>query len=79
MSARTAAVLERFPLHLSATDPGKRIGATVDALAAELDVLTRQLGDVRVAHRVREAGRFVEEVSTVKEGWARGGMAPLAA
>lgn len=54
-SARGAAVLGRFPSHLSATDPGKRIGAVVAALAGALDVLTRQVGDVRSAHRIDQA------------------------
>jgi hypothetical protein len=55
MTSRTGSVLERFPLHLSLTDPGKRFGAVVDAVAADLDVVTRQIGDVRVAHRIGEA------------------------
>jgi|tagenome__1003787_1003787.scaffolds.fasta_scaffold20947227_2 hypothetical protein len=54
MSGRGRAVLERFPNHLAATDPGKRLGAVVEALAADLDVLTVALGDVRAAHRIDE-------------------------
>ena len=55
MAARAGSVLERFPLHLSLTDPGKRFGVVVDAVASDLDVVTRQIGDVRVAHRIGEA------------------------
>ena len=55
MSSRTVAVLERFPGHLGLTDPGKRAGVVVDGLAAPIDVLTRQVGDVRVAHRLGDA------------------------
>lgn len=55
MSARAGAVLLRFPRHIGATDPGKRFGTAVGALAAELDVLTRQVGDVRSGHRLGEA------------------------
>jgi hypothetical protein len=55
MSARGLLVLGRFPLHVAATDPGKRFGSVVDAFADELDVLTRQVGDVRSNHRLREA------------------------
>jgi hypothetical protein len=54
VSARSAAVLDRFPVHVAASDPGKRFGAVVAALAADLDILTRQAQDVRTAHRIRE-------------------------
>lgn len=54
-ASRAAAVLARFPRYVEAEDPGKRLGAVVAALAAGLDVLTRQVQDVRVAHRVTEA------------------------
>lgn len=55
MSARGLAVLERFPEHLGATDPGKLLGHVVTELADPLDLLTRQVGDVRKAHRLAEA------------------------
>ena len=55
MSARTDTVLDRFPGHMAVRDPGKRIGAAVDALAGDLDVLTLQSGDVRRAHRIGDA------------------------
>ena len=37
MSDRATAVLDRFPQHLAATDPGKRIGAVVGAVSADLE------------------------------------------
>jgi hypothetical protein len=55
MSARALTILNRFPLHMAATDAGKRFGETAGALADGLDVLTRQVGDVRSAHRLAEA------------------------
>jgi len=54
VSARGSAVLRRFPQHLAASDPGKRFGSVVDALAQELDVVTRQLQDVRTARRIED-------------------------
>lgn len=52
---RAGAVLSRFPRYLEAEDPGKRLGAVVAALATGIDVLTRQVQDVRTSHRVDEA------------------------
>ncbi len=54
-SGRTTAVLERFPCHISATDPGKRFEAVTEAITSQLDVVARQIGDVRRAHRLAEA------------------------
>jgi hypothetical protein len=55
VSARTAAVLDRFPRHMAATDPGKRFEVVAEALGAELDVKTSQLGRVRRAHALGTA------------------------
>ncbi|NEA30686.1 hypothetical protein [Streptomyces sp. SID13031] len=55
MSQRPTAVLDRFPLHLAATDPGKRFGAVVTGLVADLDVLTQQIQTVRASRRISEA------------------------
>jgi hypothetical protein len=55
VSARGQAILDRFPLHVGARDPGKRFGIVVDGLVAGGEVLTRQVGDVRRAHRVGES------------------------
>jgi hypothetical protein len=52
MSARGLAILGRFPAHVGATDPGKRLGVVAGALGNALDVLTRQVGDVRRSHRL---------------------------
>ena len=60
MASRTTSVLERFPNSLELTDEGKRFATVVDALAANLDVVTRQTGDVRVAHRIGEAPSRVD-------------------
>jgi hypothetical protein len=54
-SGRTTAVLERFPCHIGATDPGKRFESVVGAITSQLDVVGRQIGDVRRAHRIVEA------------------------
>lgn len=52
MTGRSVAVLDRFPCHLALSDPGKRFGSVVESLTADLDVLARQIGDVRTAHRI---------------------------
>lgn len=54
-STRTPTILERFPRHLEADQPGKLFGTVVDALAGELDVKTTQLGRIRESHRLAEA------------------------
>jgi hypothetical protein len=54
-TGRTTAVLERFPCHIGATDPGKRFESVVEAIVSQLDVVGRQIGDVRRAHRIIEA------------------------
>jgi hypothetical protein len=55
MSARTTAVLDRFPRHLAATDPDKRFEFVVSGLVGPLETVTRQVGDLRRAHRLSEA------------------------
>jgi hypothetical protein len=55
VSARALAVLDRFPLHMSATDPEKRFELVVSGITDSLEVLTRQVADVRRAHRLSEA------------------------
>ena len=55
MSARARAVLDRFPLHVAAADPEKRFSEVVGGLTDALEVLTRQVGEVRRAHRLSEA------------------------
>ena len=55
MSARAQAVLDRFPLHLAAADPGKRFEVVVGGITDTVEVLTRQLADVRRSHRLSEA------------------------
>ena len=52
---RAPAILSRFPRYIEADDPGKRLGDVVAALATGIDVLTRQVQDVRTAHRVDQA------------------------
>lgn len=55
MTGRTAQILGRFPLHLEAARPGKRLYAAVDALALDLDVLAAALAAVRRSHRLANA------------------------
>lgn len=52
---RAGVILSRFPRYLEAQDPGKRLGAVVAALATGVDVLTRQVQDVRAARRLGQA------------------------
>jgi hypothetical protein len=54
-SARTSAVLSRFPRHIDADAPGKRFEAVADAPAQELDVKTSQLGRIRRSHALGDA------------------------
>ena len=55
-SARTQTILRRFPLHLGADDPGKLFTDVVAGLGGELDVKSVQLGRVRRAHALGDAG-----------------------
>jgi len=55
VSARAQVVLDRFPLHLAATDPEKGFELVVTSLVGSLEVLTRQVSDVRRSHRLGEA------------------------
>ena len=55
MSARARVVLDRLPRHMSASDPDKRFEVVVSSLVASLETLTRQVADVRRAHRLSEA------------------------
>ena len=54
-TARTRTILERFPAHLQADDPGKLFVEVVDALSGELDVKSSQLGRTRRAHALGDA------------------------
>ena len=53
--SRGATILDRFPRHLALDEDGKLFRVVVDGLANDLDVQTSQLGQVRVARRLREA------------------------
>jgi hypothetical protein len=59
-TARTHTILERFPAHLQADDPGKLFGEVVDALSGELDVKSSQLGRTRRAHALGDADETVD-------------------
>lgn len=52
---RATTILARFPAHFEAARPGTLLGRVVEALARDLDVQAAQLGDIRRAHRLREA------------------------
>ena len=54
-TARTRTILEHFPAHLQAGDPGKLFIDVVDALSGELDVKSSQLGRTRRAHALGDA------------------------
>ncbi|MCA1654972.1 MAG: hypothetical protein LC635_00555 [Pseudonocardiaceae bacterium] len=53
-TARALTILNRFPLYIAAGDAGKRFGPAVAGLADGLEVLTRQVGAVRVTHRLAD-------------------------
>jgi len=53
---RTLTILRRFPRHLEADDPGKVFSDVVGGLGGELDVKSVQLGRVRRAHALGDAG-----------------------
>jgi hypothetical protein len=53
--SRATTILDRFPRHLDAAQPGKVFGNVVGSLAQGLDVQTSQVGQVRRAHRLSEA------------------------
>ncbi len=57
-AATTAPILRRLPSHLAADQPGKLVGAVVDALAGELDVATTELGRVQRSRRLAQAAEL---------------------
>jgi len=59
-AARSGTILGRLPRHLDANQPGKLIGAVVDALASELDAATTDLGRIRSSRRLAEAAESVD-------------------
>ena len=59
-SARGRQILARWPAHLEATRPGKLLGAVVDALALDLDILAARMAAVRRAHRLSEADELTD-------------------
>jgi hypothetical protein len=54
-TTRTLTILDRFPAHLQASDPGKLFLEVVDSLSRELDVKSSQLGRTRRAHALGDA------------------------
>jgi len=52
LSARSGAILDRFPSSLDLADPRKAFADVVSALAAELDVATSAAGRIRRNHRI---------------------------
>jgi len=55
MSTRPLQILQRFPAHLEPARPDKQLWSVVEALAADLDVLSSELAGVRRAHRLKDA------------------------
>jgi hypothetical protein len=60
VSGRAAQVLSRFPAHLEAAKPGKRLGAAAAALALPLDLLSADMAGVRTAHRPGQARELID-------------------
>ncbi len=57
---RTDTILSRWPQHLEAARPHKRLYQVVDALAADLDLLASALAGVRRAHRLADADELAD-------------------
>jgi hypothetical protein len=55
MSTRPLQILQRFPAHFEPTRPDKQLFAVVEALSADLDVMSSDLSGVRRAHRLADA------------------------
>jgi hypothetical protein len=60
VSGRSTAVLDRFPRHLALSDPGKRVGTVAEGLTAGLDLLSRQVGDVRASRRLSRTPTWLD-------------------
>lgn len=76
--SRATAILERFPAHLEAARPGKRIGAVAEALARPLDLLAADLGAIRRSHRPGEADELVDLLRIAAlHGFAGADFAPV--
>lgn len=60
MSGRALQILGRFPSHLEAARPGKRLGEVTTALARPLDLLSAEMAAVRNAHRPGQARELVD-------------------
>lgn len=60
MSGRSRKILSRFPAHLEADRPGKRLGEVAEALARDLDVLAAEMAAVRRSHRLGDADVLVD-------------------
>ncbi|HVR99848.1 MAG TPA: hypothetical protein VMW27_24705 [Thermoanaerobaculia bacterium] len=60
MSGRALQILGRFPAHMEAARPGKRLGEVTSALARPLDLLSAEMAAVRNAHRPGQARELVD-------------------
>jgi hypothetical protein len=60
MSGRALQILGRFPSHLEAARPGKRLDEVVEALADPLDLLSAEMAGVRNAHRLGNAQELID-------------------
>ncbi len=60
MSGLAERVLSRFPAHLEAGDPGKMLHHLVTDLAAPLEALAVEVGEIRRAHRLGDAQVLVD-------------------
>jgi len=60
MNGRAVEILRRFPAHMQAAQPGKQLGAVVDALAQDLESVVTDLAAVRRAHRLGHADTLID-------------------
>ena len=60
LNGRTRRVLQRFPYHMEAAQPGKLLANVTRALVRDQDVQTADLQGIRLAHRVYEARELID-------------------
>jgi hypothetical protein len=60
LNGRTRRVLQRFPYHLDAAQPGKLLANVTHALVRDQDVQSADLQGIRVAHRLYEARELID-------------------
>lgn len=60
LNGRTRRVLQRFPYHMEAAQPGKLLAQVTAALVRDQDVQTADMQGIRLAHRLYEARELTD-------------------